>query len=267
MLTRRVAIEGAGSLHTEGRLAIVTGASRGIGRQIAIDLAHSGHAVLALARESENLDSLAKILSDFPGSKTLGLDLDNSHAAQSIIDCVDRDVEILIHNVGGNLGLADPMVSSADFMRVMRHNLGLALDLNAHFIPHMQNRGFGRVVHISSVAGIMASIPSYSAAKASLNAYVRSIGMFVKGDGVVVSSVMPGAVLTEGGVWEDAIKNDPDQVEKFISERMAIGRLGLPEDVSRVVMFVVSNDSRELSGCCILVDGGHSRVIQNVETV
>lgn len=247
----------------------MTGASRGIGRQIALDLSASGSYVIGIARDSQSLDSLASELASLPGGgRVMALDLDASDSAAQIISGVRESVDILIHNVGGNLGLTNPLGGSDEFIRVVSHNLALSIDLNSYFIPKMQDQGWGRVCHISSVSALEnQGPPSYSAAKASINSYVRGLGRFVAKDGVVITSLMPGAVLTEGGYWEEAMSTRPEHVEKFISERMAIGRLGTPADVSTVAHFVVSEDAWPLSGSCILIDGGHSRVIQAVNTV
>jgi len=244
-------------------VALVTGASRGIGRQICLDLSESGHFVIGVARKSSSLESLGKILENSPsGGEVIALDLDSQSASSDLVRLVKHEVGILVHNVGGNLGLTDPLGSSHEFLRVISHNIALSIDLNSHFVPSMQERGWGRVCHISSVAGIMASIPSYSAAKASINSYVRGLGRYVAKDGVVVTSLMPGAVLTEGGYWDEASKERPEHVRNFVRERMAIGRLGTVSEISSVVSFLVSKDSSFMSGSCILVDGGQGRVIQ-----
>ena len=250
------------------KIALVTGASRGIGRQIALDLSKTGIYTICVARPSESLERLNKELQGLPGSgRTIAMNLDSENAATSLVDLIDEPIDIIIHNVGGNLGLTNPLGGSSEFLRVIAHNMALSIDLNAHFIPKMQERGWGRVCHISSVAAIMASIPSYSAAKASINSYVRGLGRYVAKDGVVVTSLMPGAILTEGGYWDQAMRERPEHVQKFIADRMAIGRLGRASDVSDIVMLVVSDFAHSIQGACILVDGGHSRVIQNVDSV
>jgi len=247
--------------------ALVTGASRGIGRQIAMDLSRSGHYVIGISRASPDLDSLELELSDSDaGGKVLALDLDAPDAANTIIEFLDVHVDILIHNVGGNLGLTEPLSSGKDFMRVISHNMSLSIDLNSHLIPLMQARGWGRVCHVSSVSALEnQGPPAYSAAKASINSYVRGLGRYVAKDGVVVTSLMPGAVLTRGGYWDETSQQRPGHVEKFISERMAIGRLGTVEEISSVAAFLVSEASSFMAGTCVLVDGGQGRVIQMVE--
>lgn len=251
------------------RTALVTGASRGIGRQIAIDLSSSGVFVVGIARASGSLASLEQELASLAGGgRTIAMDLDAQDAAKQIIEQIPEKVEIIVHNIGGNLDLTNPLGGSDEFMRVISHNLVLSIDLNSHFIPKMQEKGWGRVCHISSISALEnQGPPSYSAAKASVNSYVRGLGRYVAKDGVVVTSLMPGAVLTKGGYWDKALSDRPEHVEKFISERMAIGRFGTVAEISKVATFLVSDASSFMSGSCILVDGGQGRVIQMAEQV
>jgi len=249
------------------RVCLVTGASRGIGKQISLDLAIKGSSVIAVSRASESLDQLTEELSKLPGStRTIALDLDSPGAASTLIRQVDEKLDILIHNVGENLGLTNALGTSDEFMKVISHNLAASIDINAYFVPKMQAAGWGRVCHISSISALEnQGPPSYSAAKAAINAYVRGVGRLVAKDGVVITSVMPGAVLTHGGYWDDAIQNRPDHVRNFIAERMAIGRFGTVDEISKVVLFLVSEDSSFMAGSCVLVDGGQGRVIQMVD--
>lgn len=249
--------------------ALVTGASRGIGRQIALDLANSGVYVIGVSRASENLFSLQSGLSNSAGGgKTIAMDLDRSDSARKLIEQVTEHIDIMVHNVGGNLELTDPLGGSEDFFRVISHNMSLSIDLNSHFIPKMQANRWGRVCHVSSISALEnQGPPSYSAAKASINSYVRGLGRFVAKDGVVITSLMPGAVLTEGGYWDEATRTRPGHVDKFIAERMAIGRFGTVQEISKVAQFLVSDASSFMTGSCVLVDGGQGRVIQMVEQV
>jgi 3-oxoacyl-[acyl-carrier protein] reductase len=249
------------------KIALVTGASRGIGRQIALDLSKTGIYTICVARPSESLERLNKELQGLPGSgRTIAMNLDSENAATSLVDLIDEPIDIIIHNVGGNLGLTNPLGGSSEFLRVIAHNMALSIDLNAHFIPKMQERGWGRVCHISSISALEnQGPPSYSAAKASINSYVRGLGRYVAKDGVVVTCLMPGAILTEGGYWDQAMRERPEHVQKFIADRMAIGRLGNVSEISNVAMFLVSDASSFMTGSCVLVDGGQGRVIQMVE--
>jgi 3-oxoacyl-[acyl-carrier protein] reductase len=250
------------------RVSLVSGASRGIGRQVALDLSKSGSYVIGVARASNDLTLLDSALQTMAGGgRTIALDLDSPNALKELLAKIEVEPDILVHNVGGNLGLTNPLGGSDEFLSVIRHNLAISIDLNSHYVPKMQARGWGRVCHISSISALEnQGPPAYSAAKAGVNAYVRGLGRYVARDGVVVTAVMPGAVMTEGGYWDVSLRERPEHVNRFISERMAIGRFGTVEEISSVVGFLVSEEASFMSGSCVLVDGGQGRVIQMVDT-
>jgi 3-oxoacyl-[acyl-carrier protein] reductase len=130
----------------------------------------------------------------------------------------------------------------------------VAVELNRELVPHMQKQKWGRVVHISSVSGTenQGTVP-YCSMKAALNAYTRSFGRVVAGDGVCVSAVLPGAVFTSGGYW------DHERAQAFVTNRMAIGRLGKVEEIAKFVGFLCSDDASFVVGSTFLVDGGQGR--------
>jgi 3-oxoacyl-[acyl-carrier protein] reductase len=215
--------------------ALVTGASRGIGKAVADLLEARGNDV-------------------FRASRSTGFDLMDSTTA-----LVDRlgYADIIVHNAGGALGITDPWCSASDWYKVYRLNMGAAVEINRALIPDMQRRGWGRVVHISSISALenQGTVP-YCSVKAALNAYTRSLGRLVSADGVCVSAVMPGAVFTEGGYW------DHPRAEKFAKERMACQRLGTVDEIASLVGFLCSHDASFVAGSAFLVDGGQGRVFQ-----
>ena len=98
--------------------------------------------------------------------------------------------------------------------------------------------------------------------KAALNAYTRSFGRYVSPDGVNVVAVLPGAVFTEGGYWDNTARERPEHVEKYLKERMAIRRFGKPDEIGQVVAFLCSEHASFMVGSAVLVDGGQGRVFQ-----
>lgn len=218
--------------------ALVTAGSRGIGAAIVTELQSRGHDV-------------------FQASRSTGYDL--TQGKQRLIDeMLEWKPDIIVHNLGGTLGITDPFCSPADWLRVYQMNLGVAVALNQALVPHMQSQKWGRVVHISSVSGTenQGTVP-YCTFKAALNAYTRSFGRVVAPDGVCVSAVLPGAVFTPGGYW------DNPRAEAFVTNRMAIGRLGTVEEISKFVGFLCSEDASFVVGSTFLVDGGQGRAFTN----
>ena len=124
----------------------------------------------------------------------------------------------------------------------------------------MIKKKWGRICHISSVAALEnQGPPSYCSSKAALNAYIRSVARYVAKDNVILTSVMPGAILTKGGYWDLESKKNPKKVKKYLSERMAIKRFGKTSEISEIVKFLCSDLASFFVGSAVLVDGGQGR--------
>ncbi len=247
-----------------GKTALVTGASRGLGASICRNLAAEGVRIVAVARTEAQLIDLVGGLPREKAHLAVAIDLAESAAAHDLIahlDSLGIEPDIIVNNVGGTLDLNDPLGSAAELLAVWHLNLGLAVDINRRYIPGMRNRQWGRICHISSISALEnQGPPSYCAAKAALNAYVRSLARYVSRDNVILTGVMPGAVLTEGGYWDEASRRRPDHVRRYLDERMAIGRFGSEEEISALVTFLTSEHASFCVGSILLADGGQGRV-------
>lgn len=247
----------------QGRRALVTAASRGIGRAIVRTLAAEGAIVLTCARNPADLQALIdEIGGEEAGHRGIVLDLMEAGAPSELIAQARKfgELEIVVHNFGGTLGIQSPHASADEFAAVWHANLGVAIELNNAFLPHMVSARHGRVVSISSNGAIehQASL-AYSTAKAALCAYTRILGRTVAKDHVVVSAVMPGVVLTEGGQWEEASRRDPEYVARFIKDRLPRGGFGTPEEVADFVAFLCSERATACAGGLFQIDGGQGR--------
>jgi 3-oxoacyl-[acyl-carrier protein] reductase len=169
-------------------------------------------------------------------------------------------VDIIVHNLGGTLDITDPFCSISEWRKIWRFNMEVAVELNLLLLPEMQQRHWGRIVHISSIAATENQGPvPYCSIKAALTAYTRSMGRVVASDGIIVTAVLPGAVFTEGGYWDEASQNRPEHVHKYLSERMAIHRFGTPEEISNAVAFLCSEQASFFVGSVVPIDGGQGR--------
>lgn len=254
------------NLNISGKWALVTGATRGLGKAIAESLAQEKVNVIWAGRDESALQHLCKEAGEQYGNtnKLVLVDFETETGAKELIAGIgDLGVapDILINNVGGNLNETDPLSSVDAWKQVFHFNLYNAIEINNAFIPSMQARKWGRICHVSSIASLEnQGTPMYCAAKAALNAYIRSVGRYVSPDNVIMTAVLPGAVFTEGGFWDTASKERPEHVEKYLNERMAIKRFGTPKEISEFVTFLVSDKSSFAVGTSVLLDGGQGRV-------
>jgi 3-oxoacyl-[acyl-carrier protein] reductase len=253
------------NLGIAGKLALVTGAGRGLGEGICRSLAQEGVRILATSRTAADLDRLVEELGGAAdGHKALPLDIAAADSPVKLIAYAQAQglqPDIIVNNVGGNLGYTDPLGPVGEWQQVMRLNVEVALEINRAFIPQMQARKWGRICHVSSISALEnQGPPAYCAAKAALNAYVRSLGRYVAADNVILTSVMPGAVFTKDGYWDAALRERPAHVEKYLNERMSIRRFGRVEEISELVAFLCSDRSSFCVGSALLADGGQGRV-------
>ena len=248
-------------LKIRGKKALVTGAGRGLGRSIASHLAREGVQVAIVARSKPDIRSFL----EEHGDKHVGLVYDLmpiNNPTKMVKELQDKmgSPDIVVHNVGGTLDITDLFCSLEDWRKIYRFNLEIAIELNLLLLPQMQKQKWGRVVHISSIAALENQGPvPYCSIKAALTAYTRSIGRFVSADGVNVSAVLPGAVFTQGGYWDNTLKERPEHVEKYLNERMAIKRFGTPDEIGTIVTFLCSEHASFVVGSSFTVDGGQGR--------
>ena len=253
-------------LGIKGRKALVTGGGRGLGRSIAECLAREGVRVAVVSRTKADI-------AGFVGARESGqrygiaCDLMADGAPARMVGELAESFgypDIVVHNVGGTLDITDPFCSAADWRRVYRFNLEIAIELNLLLVPRMQKQKWGRVVHVSSIASLenQGTVP-YCSVKAALNAYTRSFGRYVSADGVCISAVLPGAVFTDGGYWDKTSRERPEHVARYLDERMAIKRFGKPDEIGEVVAFLCSEHASFVVGSAVLVDGGQGRAFQN----
>jgi NAD(P)-dependent dehydrogenase (short-subunit alcohol dehydrogenase family) len=241
-----------------GRHVLITGASQGLGADAARGFAASGARLSLCARRP---DALRTVLSELNGvgHRTIVADLALPGEGIRVGAEAEADgpVDIVVHAVGGNLDLRDMFAPSEAWQRVWQLNVGTVIDLNNALVPGMRMRGWGRILHFSSRSTVsFGGAPAYAAAKTYLNAYTVMLGRAVAADGVVVSAVAPGAISAPGNNWERAEAQWPENVAKYLNEHQAIGRLGRPDDITPMLLFLASDAARFAAGSIIPIDGG-----------
>jgi NAD(P)-dependent dehydrogenase (short-subunit alcohol dehydrogenase family) len=252
-------------LGLKGKKALVTGAGRGIGRSIASCLAKEGASVAVVSRTAREINSLVTEMGGTAKGHTgLTMDLSPEGAPGKLVNKLGKvgfeAIDIIVHNIGGTLEIRDPFCSIEDWRNVWRFNLEIDIELNNLLVPGMQKRHWGRIVHISSISAMENHGPvTYCAVKAALTAYSRSMGRFLAPDGIIMTAVLPGAVMTEGGYWDITSKDRPEHVKKYLDDRMAIHRFGNPDEIGNIVAFLCSEQASFCVGSVVPVDGGQGR--------
>jgi 3-oxoacyl-[acyl-carrier protein] reductase len=173
-------------------------------------------------------------------------------------------IDIAVHNVGGGLGIRDPLAKMNDWLEVWKFNAGIAIEMNALLVPSMRKYRWGRIVHISSINAVTGGTmvepyggaPAYSCAKAYLNMYTKILGRELAKDNVIVSAVMPGTILSKGKHWDKLQKKDPQRISKYLERYHAIGRFGNAKEIAPFVILLASNHASFAAGSVVNIDGG-----------
>jgi 3-oxoacyl-[acyl-carrier protein] reductase len=250
-------------LDIEDRVALVVGASRGIGLAIAETLAAEGAKIAIAARGLDGIRSAAAKIGH--GASFHAADVTDPAAARSLVEAVDRQcggIDILVCNVGSGASVPPSQETAAEWSRVMTLNLFAATNMIEAARPVM-SRGAGdrAIVCVSSICGLAAlgAPVTYSAAKAALNATVRGLARPLAPEGIRINAVAPGNILSAGGTWARKIAENKAAVDEMLARDVPMRRLGTPEEIADVVAFLASPRAAFITGTVIVADGGQLR--------
>jgi NAD(P)-dependent dehydrogenase (short-subunit alcohol dehydrogenase family) len=241
-----------------GRRAVITGASRGLGRAIAIALAESGASLALLGRDAAQLaitEAEAK-RHGVDAACFLGDVADESQVAHLERQVVAHlgGVDILVNNAGINLRKPLVEFSLEEWNLVLNTNLTSVFLLCKAFVPHMKGRGYGRIINVTSTMSHVA-IPMrapYAASKAGLLALSRTLALELAPERITVACISPGPFATE---LNQSLLNNPEVARSFTS-RIPLGRWGNPQEVGKLAAYLCTEEAGFITGSDILIDGG-----------
>ncbi len=248
------------NLELEGKVALVTGSSAGIGFEIARQLALEGCQVVLNGRSAQRLRAAQEQIAD---ADSVLADVRDPQACQTLVQSVlERHgrLDVLVCNVGSGASVPPGKETPAEWHRM--------LDINLHSTTQavwaaadalVASRG--NIICISSICGIesLGCPVGYAAAKAAVESYVRNSARSLGRQGVRINSIAPGNILFEGSVWERKFKEDPVAVETMLARDVALARLGCPQDVARLAAYLASPLGAFITGATYVVDGGQLR--------
>ena len=241
-----------------GRVALITGGSKGIGKAIALEFARAGAEIFICSRTEEPLQAAAGEIREATGVRVeytvadMALRADVERVAQTALERLGK-VDILVNNAGWNVPQAIDEIRDEDWNYCVELNLTNAMALTRALVPQMKARRWGRVIHISSVMAL-GSTPKrnvYSATKAALIGMARASALDLGPFGITVNCIAPGPIATEMPM---SILSK-EQQDAF-SGRAALGRWGRPDEVAGPALLLAGEAGSYITGTCLVVDGG-----------
>jgi 3-oxoacyl-[acyl-carrier protein] reductase len=248
-----------------GKACLVAGASRGIGRSIALALAREDARVAAVARGESDLDNvLAELCRAGSGDHTsIVADVTTADGAAAAVDGTVRafgGLDVVVSVVGKSFARDAAAMDDDDFAKSLDMNLWSSMRVAQRAVPHLTARGGGSITLITSIWGREAGgAPGYNVAKAGVVALAKALARDHAKHNIRVNSVAPGSILFPGGGWARRQQADPAGIADMIARELPFGRFGTPDEVADVVTFVASPRASWIAGACIVVDGAQSR--------
>ncbi len=236
-------------------VALVTGASRGIGAAIAHQLAAQGFKVIGTATTDEGAARIAQALSAFPGCSGKNLNVNDAPALEALIEAIVKEhggLQVLVNNAGITRDMLAMRLKDEDWDAVLDTNLKSVFRMSRGVMRTMMKQRYGRIINITSVVGASGNPgqANYAAAKAGVAGMTRALARELGSRGITVNCIAPGFIET------DMTSALPEEQQKALLGQIPLGHLGRPEDIAHAVAFLASRQAGYITGQEIHVNGG-----------
>ncbi len=239
----------------EGQVALVTGASRGIGAAISLELAQRGLKVIGTATTDDGAAKIGQALAAFPACAGKNLNVNDAAAAEALIDAIVKEhggLQVLVNNAGITRDMLAMRLKDEDWDAVLDTNLKAVFRMSRAVMRTMMKQRYGRIISITSVVGASgnAGQANYAAAKAGVAGMTRALARELGSRNITVNCVAPGFIET------DMTAGLPEEQQKALLGQIPLGHLGKPQDIAHAVAFVASPQAGYITGQELHVNGG-----------
>ena len=242
-------------IQIKGQLALVTGASRGIGAAIALELARRGMKVIGTATTDEGAAHISSTLAAYPGCAGKNLNVTDAAGIETLIDSLVKEhggIQVLVNNAGITRDMLAMRLKDEDWDAVLDTNLKAVFRMSRGVMRSMMKQRYGRIISITSVVGASGNPgqANYAAAKAGVAGMTRALARELGSRGITVNCIAPGFIET------DMTAGLPEEQQKALLGQIPLGHLGKPQDIAHAVAFIASPEAGYITGQEIHVNGG-----------